>query len=248
MNTVGVRQKLQPFTEGNVLSENYITTEHQPVKIGNNSRVHVVNITTCDKCSCSHTSESCGETSDATSLCSQLTNININITNNFGIIIVSYNGKINLDVQPDNTIEEVKSRIQSKEGILSAEQRLYFDGKCLRDDRTLASYNIQNGSTVQLVFRLRGGFYIFIKSFDGKTGAIEVEIENTIREIKEKIHQRISVKPHQQRLIFGGKQLKDNRTLADYQVQSNSTIQLALKLQGGGQSKCEGEQSICVIL
>ena len=92
-------------------------------------------------------------------------------------------------MRPDNTIEPVKSRIQSKQGISSAEQRLYFDGKCLRDDRTLASYNIQNGSTVQLVFRLCGGFIIFIRNLDGTTKSIQVDIENTIGEIKEKIMQ-----------------------------------------------------------
>ena len=234
MNIVEARQEVQPRTEGNVSPENYITTEHQPVKIENNSRVHVVNITTCDKCN-THASESCGETSDVTSLCSQLTNINIDITNNFGIVIITHNGQYNLDVQPDNTIEEVKSRIQSKEGISSAEQRLYFDGKCLRDDRTLASYNIHNGSTVQLVFRLRGGFQLFIKILGGTTITITVDNENTIEEIKEKIYEMkmVSVEPHEQHLIYAGKQLQDNRTLADYQIPANSSIQLVPSYKGG---------------
>ena len=168
-------------------------------------------------------------------------NINININNNFGIIIISYNGHFNLDVLPDNTIEDVKSKIQSREGISSAEQRLYFDGKCLRDDRTLASYNIQNGSTVQLVFRLRGGFQIFIRSnFDGTTKSIDYDIENTVEELKEKIYQLkiVSIKPDQQRMIFNGKQLEDNRTLADYQIQANSLIHVAIRLKGGNQRKC----------
>ena len=234
MNIVEARQEVQSSTEGSVSPENYITTEHQPVKIESNSRVHVVNITTCDKCN-SHASESCGETSDLTSLCSQLTNINIDITNNFGIVIITHNGQYNLDVQPDNTIKEVKSRIQSKEGISSAEQRLYFDGKCLRDDRTLASYNIHNGCSVQLVFRLRGGFYIFIRNHDGTTKHIEVDIENTIGEIKKKIYEMkmVSVEPHEQRLIFGGKQLEDNRTLYHYQILADSIIHLSLRLKGG---------------
>ena len=235
-----VQQGLQ--VERQLSLKSFIASEQQPIQIMNNSLVHVVNVTSCGKCindgleSLAHT-----KPSDVTGVSTQLqANINININNNFGIIIISYNGQFNLDVQPDNTIEEVKSRIQSKEGISSAEQRLYFDGKCLRDDRTLASYNIQNGSTVQLVFRLRGGFYIFIKNVDGRTKHIEVDIENTIGEIKEKICEMkmVSVKPHQQRLMYAGKQLEDNRTLADYQIQADSIIDLSLRLKGGEQRKC----------
>lgn len=59
----------------------------------------------------------------------------------------------NLDVQPNNTIEEVKSTIQDKEGIPVNQQRLIFKGERLEGGRTLSDYNVQNGSSVYLVLQ-----------------------------------------------------------------------------------------------
>ncbi|CAM0870997.1 unnamed protein product [Alopecurus aequalis] len=137
---------------------------------------------------------------------------------------------ITLEVKRSDTIYSVKAMIQHKEGIPACQQRLMFDNKLLVGSCTLEYYyNIREDSTLTLHLVLHG-MHILVKTPTGRTMTFEVERADTVCNVKGKIFGEIGSVPAEQRLIFAGKQLVEDRTLADYDMQNDSAINLVLRL------------------
>lgn len=76
-------------------------------------------------------------------------------------------------------------------------------------------------------------FYITSQTLTGKEIEIDIEPTDKVERIKERVEEKEGIPPQQQRLIYSGKQMNDEKTAADYKIQGGSVLHLVLALRGG---------------
>ena len=144
----------------------------------------------------------------------------------FNIYIKAFNKKIfKIEVKSSYTILNVKQKIKEFHPSI---QKLFLNGKELKDYRTLDDYNIKKVSTLELI--LINQIELLVKTLTKKTISIKVQISDSILYVKKEIKKYEDFSLEEYSLSFNGKELDDNKKIEDYNIQENSILELVLRV------------------
>ena len=130
-----------------------------------------------------------------------------------------------------NTGFELIKQIQNDLVNFNSKYDLKYKNKILMLSDLLISSGIQDGDLIELIDRKN--IQISLKTLTGKTITLDVGPYDTLKYVKFLIKLKEGIPFDQQMIAFKGRQLEDNRTLADYDIENESTLILILRLRGG---------------
>lgn len=126
------------------------------------------------------------------------------------------------NVEPNNSIDQIKKKLESQEGIPQNTQRLTFNGDACTDEKTLDDLGIQHQSVLHLEPMI-----VHVRTPQGKKLTFEVEPTDTIHDMKKRVERKENLPIKEQRMVFGKKSLEDNKaTLGSEGIKHNDTIDM----------------------
>ena len=154
-----------------------------------------------------------------------------------------------LDVNTDDTVYNVKVKIEQQEGYAVNTQKLVYSGSPIKNDKTLSDYNIKDGANLYLLFQISSvcdrskarqsstfistSIQIYVHTLTGGLFTLDVDTGNTVEEVKALIETQHGIPADEHRLIYNGKVLEYCLTLTDYNIQDGADITLQRMLSGG---------------
>ena len=105
-------------------------------------------------------------------------------------------------------------------------------GTRLQNGKTLSDYDVFAERTLFMRSTLSGSMRIYVKTTGGKHVEMDVEPSDATYYVKALFSDREGIPADQQRLIFGGRQLEDMRSLCDYHIKNDATVYLVPRLSG----------------
>ena len=129
---------------------------------------------------------------------------------------------VTLEVNPTDSILELKREIQNITGVPPKEQSLRFDGIELKNERTIFAYNIQNKSYITLVAQMIKVYVL--NSLTQERITLVQKPRDTIRSVKDNIYAQTKISWDRQVLQFNGRELDDGNTLKCYNIKSESKL------------------------
>ncbi|CAI9118139.1 OLC1v1019663C1 [Oldenlandia corymbosa var. corymbosa] len=135
---------------------------------------------------------------------------------------------LKMEVRRLYTVSDIRTVVESMVGYSVDDLSLAYDGVQLENSNILSSCNITEGSMLEFLEMAPQILQVFLKDPDSKTLTFFVYREELISMVKDKVFRKIGIPTHVQRLMFDGKYLKDDRSLASYNIQKDSTLHLSV--------------------